>query len=103
MFEITLSHYIVLSAVLFIIGIVGLLANRKNIILILMAIEIMLLAVNIQLVAFSWALGDYSGQVFTMFILTVAAAEVAIGLAILVSFYRNRNSIDVNDMNELKS
>ncbi len=91
-----------LSAVLFIIGVVGLVANRKNIIMMLMAIELLLLSVNLQFVAFSYYFGDLAGQVFVMFILTVAAAEVAIGLAILVSLYRHRAHINVEQINELK-
>ena len=100
--EITLYHYLGLGALLFIIGTVGLVINRKSIITILMSVELMLLAVNINFVAFSAHLGDLVGQVFTLFILTVAAAEAAIGLAILVVFYRNRSTIHVEDINELK-
>lgn len=102
MFEITLNHYLTLSAILFFLGLAGVIANRKNIIYILMSIELMLLGVNLQMVSFSAYYSDLSGQIFTMFILTVAAAEVAIGLAILVSFYRNKNSISVADINQLK-
>jgi NADH-quinone oxidoreductase subunit K len=87
---------------LFVIGIFGIFLNRKNVIVILMSIELMLLAVNINLVAFSSYSGDLVGQVFTMFVLTVAAAEAAIGLAILVVFFRNRGSIDVEDVNVMK-
>lgn len=100
--EITLNHYLALAALLFIIGTVGLVVNRKSIITILMSVELMLLAVNINFVAFSSFLGDLVGQIFTLFVLTVAAAEAAIGLAILVVFYRNRNTIHVEDINELK-
>ena len=97
-----LEHYLVAAAALFVIGIFGIFLNRKNIIIILMSIELMLLAVNIQFVAFSSYNGDLVGQVFTMFILTVAAAEAAIGLAILVVFFRNRGTIDVEDVNVMK-
>ena len=100
--EITLNHYLGLAALLFIIGTVGLVINRKSIITILMSVELMLLAVNINFVTFSNHLGDLVGQVFTLFILTVAAAEAAIGLAILVVFYRNSSTIHVEDINELK-
>ncbi len=97
-----LEHYLTVAALLFVIGIFGIFLNRKNIIVILMSIELMLLAVNINFVAFSAHLGDMVGQVFTMFVLTVAAAEAAIGLAILVCFYRNRGSIDVENVNMMK-
>ena len=97
-----LEHYLAVAATLFVIGIFGLFLNRKNVIIILMSIELMLLAVNINLVAFSAYLGDLTGQVFTLFVLTVAAAEAAIGLAILVCFFRNRGSISVEDMNAMK-
>ena len=97
-----LEHYLTVAAALFVIGIFGIFLNRKNIIVILMSIELMLLAVNINMVAFSAHLGDLAGQIFTLFILTVAAAEAAIGLAILVIFYRNRGSIDVSDVNVMK-
>jgi len=97
-----LEHYLVAAAALFVIGIFGIFLNRKNIIIILMSIELMLLAVNIQFVAFSSYNGDLVGQVFTIFILTVAAAEAAIGLAILVVFFRNRGTIDVEDVNVMK-
>ena len=97
-----LEHYLVMAAALFVIGIFGIFLNRKNVIVILMSIELMLLAVNIQFVAFSSYNGDLVGQVFTMFILTVAAAEAAIGLAILVVFFRNRGTIDVEDVNVMK-
>jgi NADH-quinone oxidoreductase subunit K len=99
---ITLSHYLVLGAVLFSISIAGIFLNRKNIIIILMSIELMLLAVNINFIAFSHYLNDLSGQVFVFFILTVAAAESAIGLAILVVLFRNLRSINVEDIGELK-
>ena len=99
---ISLSHYLVLAAILFAISIVGIFLNRKNLIVLLMAIELMLLAVNLNFVAFSHYLGDMAGQVFVFFILTVAAAESAIGLAILVVLFRNRPSNDVEDMDALK-
>ena len=102
MFEIGLSHYMTVSATLFTLGILGIFLNRKNVIIILMSVELMLLAVNINLVAFSADLGDMVGQVFTMFVLTVAAAEAAIGLAILVVYFRNRGSIAVEDVNMMK-
>ena len=97
-----LNHYLVLSAILFVIAVCGLFLARKNIINIMMSIEIMLLAVNINFVAFSSYLGDLKGQIFTFYILTVAAAEAAIGLAILVVYYRNRGSVEVEDINSLK-
>lgn len=97
-----LTHYLVVAAALFVIGIFGIFLNRKNVIVILMSIELMLLAVNINFVAFSGFLGDLTGQVFTLFVLTVAAAEAAIGLAILFCFFRNRGSIDVEDVNVMK-
>jgi NADH-quinone oxidoreductase subunit K len=97
-----LSHYLVVAAILFTLGIFGIFLNRKNVIVILMSIELILLAVNINLVAFSAHLGDLVGQVFALFVLTVAAAEAAIGLAILVVFYRNRGSIAVEDINLMK-
>jgi NADH-quinone oxidoreductase subunit K len=97
-----LEHYLTVAAALFVIGIFGLFLNRKNVIILLMSIELMLLAVNINLVAFSSYLGDLVGQVFTLFVLTVAAAEAAIGLAILVCFFRNRGTIDVEDVNVMK-
>ena len=99
---VSLQHYLVLGAILFAISVVGIFLNRKNLIVLLMAIELMLLAVNINFVAFSSYLGDMHGQVFVFFILTVAAAESAIGLAILVLLFRNKNSIDVQDLNTLK-
>ena len=97
-----LEHYLTVDAALFVIGIFGIFLNRKNVIVILMSIELMLLAVNINLVAFSSYSGDLVGQVFTMFVLTVAAAEAAIGLAILVVFFRNRGTIEVEDVNVMK-
>ena len=97
-----LEHYLTLAAALFVIGIFGLFLNRKNVIIILMSIELMLLAVNINLVSFSVFLGDLTGQIFTMLILTVAAAEAAIGLAILVIYFRNRGSIEVDDISMMK-
>ncbi len=99
---VTLSHYLVLGAVLFAISIVGIFLNRKNVIILLMAIELMLLAVNTNFVAFSHFLGDISGQVFVFFILTVAAAESAIGLAILVVLFRNLRTINVEDLDRLR-
>ena len=102
MLDIGLSHYLTLAAVLFTIGVFGIFLNRKNVIIILMSFEMMLLSVNINFVAFSSFLEDLSGQVFTMFVLTVAAAEAAIGLAILVVFFRNKGSIAVDDISTLK-
>ena len=98
----TLTHYLVLAAVMFAISVLGIFLNRKNVIVILMSIELILLSVNINLVAFSAYRGDLAGQVFTLFVLTVAAAEAAIGLAILVVFFRNRGTIDVEDVNVMK-
>ncbi|HUW51080.1 MAG TPA: NADH-quinone oxidoreductase subunit NuoK [Sulfuricella sp.] len=98
----TLTHYLVLGALLFAISVVGIFLNRKNLIVILMAIELMLLAVNMNFVAFSHYLHDTAGQVFVFFILTVAAAESAIGLAILVALFRNMNTIDVTELDHLK-
>ncbi|MBA97994.1 MAG: NADH-quinone oxidoreductase subunit NuoK [Sulfitobacter sp.] len=97
-----IEHYLTVAATLFVIGIFGLFLNRKNIIIMLMSVELMLLAVNINFVAFSYYLGDLVGQVFTLFVLTVAAAEAAIGLAILVCFFRNRGTIAVEDVNVMK-
>jgi NADH-quinone oxidoreductase subunit K len=97
-----LGHYLSVAAILFTLGIAGIFLNRKNVIIILMSIELILLAVNINLVAFSAFLGDIVGQVYALFVLTVAAAEAAIGLAILVVFYRNRGSIAVDDINLMK-
>ena len=99
---IPLSHVLVLGALLFAIGVMGIFLNRKNLIILLMAIELMLLAVNMNFIAFSYQLGDLSGQVFVFFILTVAAAESAIGLAILVALFRNLRSINVADLGSLK-
>ncbi|MBI4293941.1 MAG: NADH-quinone oxidoreductase subunit NuoK [Betaproteobacteria bacterium] len=98
----SLSHFLILGAILFAISVVGIFLNRKNVIILLMAIELMLLAVNTNFIAFSHYLGDISGQVFVFFILTVAAAESAIGLAILVVLFRNLNTINVDDLDELK-
>ena len=97
-----LEHYLTVSAALFVIGIFGLFLNRKNVIVLLMSIELMLLSVNINFVAFSSFLNDYVGQIFTLFVLTVAAAEAAIGLAILVCFFSNKGSIDVEDVSVMK-
>lgn len=98
----SLSHYLILGAVLFAISVVGIFLNRKNVIILLMAIELMLLAVNLNFIAFSHYLGDIGGQVFVFFILTVAAAESAIGLAILVVLFRNLQTINVDDLDSLK-
>jgi NADH-quinone oxidoreductase subunit K len=100
--SITISHFVMLSTLLFVIGVCGIFLNRKNIITILMSVELMLLSVNINLVAFSVQMGDLVGQIFAIFVLTVAAAEAAIGLAILVVYFRNRGSIDVDDISALK-
>ena len=97
-----LSHYLAVAAILFTIGVFGIFINRKNVIIILMSIELILLAVNINLVSFSAFLGDLVGQVFALLVLTVAAAEAAIGLAILVTYFRNRGSIAVEDINMMK-
>ena len=97
-----LSHYLTVAAILFTIGIFGIFINRKNVIVILMSVELLLLAVNINLVAFSSFLGDLVGQVYALIVLTVAAAEASIGLAILVAFYRNRGSVAVEDVNMMK-
>lgn len=102
MLEVGLEHYLTLAAILFTMGVFGMFLNRKNVIVILMCVELMLLAVNINFVAFSAYLDDLAGQVFTMFILTVAAAEAAIGLAILVVFFRNKGSIAVEDISAMK-
>ena len=99
---ITLGHYLALAAVLFCLSVAGIFINRKNVIILLMCIELMLLSVNINFVAFSREFGDAAGQVFVFFILTVAAAEAAIGLAILVVLFRNRSTINVEDLDELK-
>jgi NADH-quinone oxidoreductase subunit K len=97
-----LEHYLTVAAILFTLGIFGIFLNRKNVIVILMSVELMLLAVNINLVAFAAALGDLTGQIFTMLVLTVAAAEAAIGLAIVVVYFRNRGSIEVEDIRVMK-
>lgn len=97
-----LTHYLVLAALLFTLGVVGIFLNRKNVILILMCVELILLSVNINFVAFSAFMGDLTGQIFTMVVLTVAAAEAAIGLAILVVYFRNRTTIAVDDANVMK-
>lgn len=102
MIEIGLMHYLFLAGILFTIGVFGIFLNRRNVIVILMSVELILLAVNINFVAFSVHLGDLTGQIFSMFILTVAAAEAAIGLAILVVFFRNRGSIAVDDVSQMK-
>ena len=102
MIEIGLGHYLTLAAIIFTIGIIGIFLNRKNVIIILMSIELILLAVNINLVSFSIYLEDITGQIFTMLILTVAAAEAAIGLAIIVAYYRNKGSIRVEEIDEMK-
>ena len=102
MLSIGLGHYLTLAAIIFTIGIVGIFLNRKNVIVILMSIELILLAVNINLVAFSIFINDLSGQIFTLFILTVAAAEAAIGLAIIVVFFRNSETIRVEEIKNLK-
>ena len=97
-----LGHYLVVAAILFVIGVLGIFVNRKNVIIILMSVELILLSVNINLVAFSSFLGDLVGQIFTMFVLTVAAAEAASGLAILGAYFRNRGTIAVEDINMMK-
>jgi len=102
MINIALGHYLILAAIIFTIGVVGIFLNRKNVIIILMSIELILLAVNINLVSFSIFTQDLTGQIFTMFILTVAAAEAAIGLAIIVAYYRNKGSIRIEDINSFK-
>ena len=102
MINIALGHYLILAAIIFTIGVVGIFLNRKNVIIILMSIELILLAVNINLVSFSIFTQDLTGQIFTMFILTVAAAEAAIGLAIIVAYYRNKGSIRIEDVSSLK-
>ena len=100
--EIGLGHYLTVAAILFTLGVFGIFLNRKNVIVILMSVELILLAVNLNMVAFSAVLNDLQGQIFALLILTVAAAEAAIGLAILVIYYRNRGSIAVEDVNQLK-
>ncbi|MCE2871606.1 MAG: NADH-quinone oxidoreductase subunit NuoK [Oxalobacteraceae bacterium] len=102
MMELTLAHYLTLGAILFAISVVGIFLNRKNIIIIMMSVELMLLAVNMNFIAFSHYLGDAAGQVFVFFILTVAAAESAIGLAILVVLFRNLNTVNVEELDRLK-
>jgi NADH-quinone oxidoreductase subunit K len=102
MINIALGHYLILAAIIFTIGVIGIFLNRKNVIIILMSIELILLAVNINLVSFSIFTQDLTGQIFTMFILTVAAAEAAIGLAIIVAYYRNKGSIRIEDISSLK-
>jgi NADH-quinone oxidoreductase subunit K len=102
MLAVGVGHYLAVAAVLLVLGIFGIFLNRKNVIIIMMSIELILLAVNINLVAFSAALGDLVGQVLAMFVLTVAAAEAAIGLAIVVIYFRNRGSIEVEDVNLMK-
>ena len=102
MIEVGLGHYLTLGAIVFFLGVIGIFLNRKNVIVILMSIELILLAVNINLISFSIFSGDIVGQIFTMLILTVAAAEAAIGLAIIVIFYRNRGSIRVEDIHSMK-
>ena len=102
MMAVPLAHYLTLAAILFTIGVFGIFLNRKNVIVILMSVELMLLAINVNFVAFSAYLGDLAGQVFAMFVLTVAAAEAAIGLAIVVVYFRNRGSIEVEDINLMK-
>ena len=97
-----LAHYLTLAAILFTIGVFGIFLNRKNVIVILMSVELMLLAINVNFVAFSAYLGDLAGQVFAMFVLTVAAAEAAIGLAVVVVYFRNRGSIEVEDINMMR-
>ena len=99
---IEIQHFLILSSLLFLIGVFGIFLNRKNVIIILMSIELILLAVNINFVSFSYFLGDLTGQIFSLFILTVAAAEAAIGLAILICFFRNKGSIAVDDANVMK-
>jgi NADH-quinone oxidoreductase subunit K len=102
MLEIGLAQYLTVGAILFVLGVFGIFLNRKNVIIIMMSIELILLAVNLNFVAFSHFLGDLAGQVFTMFVLTVAAAEAAIGLAIVVVFFRNRGTIAVEEINQMK-
>ncbi len=100
--ELTLSHFLVVASIIFTIGVAGIILNRKNIIVILMSVELILLSVNLNLVSFSSFLGDLTGQIFALFILTVAAAEAAIGLAILVTYYRIKGSIAVEDIHSMK-
>ncbi len=100
--QVSVGHFLVVSAILLVLGVFGIFLNRKNVIVIVMSVELILLAVNLNLVAFSGALGDLAGQVMAMFVLTVAAAEAAIGLAIVVVYFRNRGSIQVEDVNLMK-
>jgi NADH-quinone oxidoreductase subunit K len=100
--SVSLGHYLVVAAILFTLGVAGIIVNRKNIIVILMSVELILLSVNINLVAFSAYLGDLTGQIYALFVLTVAAAEAAIGLAILVTYFRNRGTIAVDDIHMMK-
>jgi len=102
MLSVSLSQFLIVAAILFTLGVAGVILNRKNIIIVLMSVELILLSVNLNLVAFSAYLGDLTGQIFALFILTVAAAEAAIGLAILVCYYRNRGSIAIEDINLMK-
>jgi NADH-quinone oxidoreductase subunit K len=102
MTTISLAQFLIVAAILFTLGVAGVILNRKNIIVVLMSVELILLSVNLNLVAFSAFLGDLTGQIFALFILTVAAAEAAIGLAILVAYYRNRGSIAIDDINMMK-
>jgi NADH-quinone oxidoreductase subunit K len=102
MMPVTLNHFLTVAAIVFVIGVFGIFLNRKNIIVILMSVELLLLAVNINFIAFAARLGDLTGQIFTLFVLTVAAAEAAIGLAILVVYFRNRGTIAVDDINQMK-
>ena len=97
-----LGHYLTVASILFVIGIFGIFLNRRNVIIVLMSIEIMLLSINLNMVAFSYFLGDLKGQIFSMFILTVAAAEAAIGLAILVCYFRNKGAISIESVNTMK-
>ena len=97
-----LSHYLTVAAILFVIGIFGIFLNRRNVIIVLMSIEIMLLSINLNMIAFSYFLSDFTGQIFSMFILTVAAAEAAIGLAILVCYFRNKGSISIESINSMR-
>ena len=97
-----LSHYLTVAAILFVIGIFGIFLNRRNVIIVLMSIEIMLLSINLNMIAFSYFLSDLTGQIFSMFILTVAAAEAAIGLAILVCYFRNKGSISIESINSMR-
>ena len=101
-FEVGLSHYLVLSGLLFSVGVLGMFLNRRNVIILLLCVELILLSVNINFVAFSAAMGDLTGQVFALFVLAVAAAESAVGLAILVVYFRNRRSIEIDDVNMMR-